>query len=91
MQTISTRRADELGTAARAAVEDLLGRKVADEEQVTVMAFPAESAEGPNRVKAVQKLIESLDSTAASARHIPHDEMEALIDEACEHVRHQRP
>jgi len=41
MQTISVRRANELGEAARNAVESLLGRKVADQEHVTVMAFPA--------------------------------------------------
>jgi hypothetical protein len=42
MQTIFVHRANELGDAARSAVESLLGRKVADEEQVTVMAYPAE-------------------------------------------------
>ena len=92
MQTISVRRADELGKAARNAVESLLGRKVADEEHVTVMAFPAQPIAGePDRKRAVQDLIEDLDSLAASARHIPDEEMEALIDEATRHVRQRRP
>ena len=91
MQTISIRRADELGNAARSAVESLLGRKVADEEHVTVMAYPAQSAEGePDRKAAVQNLIEDLDSMSASASHVPDDEMDALIDEAIRHVRHRR-
>ena len=70
MQTISVRRADELGNAARNAVESLLGRKVADKEQVTVMAYPAEPAEDePDRKAAVRDLIDDLDSLAASAIH----------------------
>ena len=92
MQTISVRRANELGNAARSAVESLLGRKVADEEHVTVMAYPAPTAESePDRKAAVRNLIEDLDSMAASASHIPDEEMDALIDEAIRHARHRRP
>jgi hypothetical protein len=88
MQTISVRRANELGEAARNAVESLLGRKVADEEHVTVMAFPAWSAESDaDRAGAVQDLIGDLDSLAASASGVPDKEMEALIGEAIQHVR----
>jgi hypothetical protein len=89
MHTISIRRANELGNAARGAVECLLGRKVADEEQVTVMAYPARPAgDEPDRQAAVRDLIEDLDSMAASASHIPEEEMDQLIDEAIQHVRH---
>jgi hypothetical protein len=91
MQTISVRRANELGNAARSAVESLLGRKVADEEHVTVMAYPALPAESePDRKAAVRDLIEDLDSMAASASHIPDEEMDALIDEAIRHSRQRR-
>ena len=83
MQTISVRRAVELGDAARSAVESLLGRKVADEEHVTVMAYPAQTPESErDRKAAVRELIEDLDSMAASASHIPEEEMDQLIDEA---------
>jgi hypothetical protein len=91
MQTISVRRANELGNAARSAIESLLGRKVADEEHVTVMAYPAQAAENePDRKAAVRDLVEDLDSLAASARHIPEKEMDALIEEAIQHVRQRR-
>jgi hypothetical protein len=91
MQTISVRRADELGNAARDAVESLLDRKVADEEHATVMAYPAQPAESePDRRAAVRDLIEDLDSMAASASHIPDEEMEALIEEAIGHGRQRR-
>jgi hypothetical protein len=44
---------------------------------------PARPAEGePERKRAVQDLIEDLDSLAASASYVPDEEMEALIDEA---------
>jgi hypothetical protein len=36
-------------------------------------------------------LINDLDSMAASASHIPDEEMDALIDEAIRHARHRRP
>jgi hypothetical protein len=92
MQTISVCRADELGDAARSAVESLLGRRVADGEHVTVMAHPAVPAEDDlDRRAAVRDLIEDLNSMAASASQIPDEEMEALIDEAIQHVCHQRP
>ena len=91
MQTISVRRANELGNDARSAVESLLGRKVADEEQVAVMAYPAPPTESePDRKTAVRELIEDLDSLSASASHIPDEEMDALIDEAIRHARQQR-
>jgi hypothetical protein len=64
MQTISVRRANDLGNAARSAVEGLLGRKVADEEHVTVMAYPVQPVESePDRLAAVGDLIGDLDST----------------------------
>jgi hypothetical protein len=88
MQTISMRRANELGSEARGAVETLLGRKVADEEHVTVMAFPAEGVPDP---RSIDQLIEDLDSLAASGSHVPGDEMEGLIDEAIRHALGRRP
>jgi len=91
MQTISVGRANQLGEAARSVVESLLGRKVADEEHVTVMAHPAQPVEGaPDRKAAVQDLIEDLDSMAARAHGIPEEEMDVLIDEAVRNVRHRR-
>jgi len=89
MQTISIRRADELGDAARSAVESLLGRKVADEEHVTVMAYPAGATSEPARKAAVREFIEDLDNMAAKASHIPPEDLKGLIDEASRHVRHR--
>ena len=47
------------------------------------MAYPVQPAAGePDRKAAVRDLIEDLDSMAATASHIPEEEMNALIDEA---------
>jgi hypothetical protein len=65
---------------------------VSDDEQVTVIAFPrAGPEEEHERKQAITHLIEALDELAASARHIPEEEMEALLEEAMQHVRPRRP
>ena len=92
MQTISTRRAGELGDAARSVLESLLGRTVDDQEHITVMAYPPQPpVTDDDRGKAAHALAQSLDSLASCAHHIPEQEMDALIDEAMEHVRPRRP
>ncbi|MGB7720791.1 MAG: hypothetical protein WBL65_12875 [Bryobacteraceae bacterium] len=58
--------------------------RISDE---AVAARPAEGE--PDRTRAVHDLIEDLDSLAASASHVPDEEMEALIDEAIHQVRHR--
>ena len=52
--------------------------------------WPDRKPGDPDRKVAVRDLIEDLDSMAASASHIPDEEMDALIDEAIRHVRHRR-
>jgi hypothetical protein len=105
LQTISVRRANEPGDAARSVVESPLGRKVANEEHVKVMAYPAQPGEtAPDRApvparaqpvselspQPVPDLIEDQDSMAVSARHTPEEEIDALIEEAFQHVGYRR-
>ena len=91
MQDVLTREVRDLGADARSILETMLGRKLAEEEQVTVMAFPPRPAppEDERRI-AAQRLSETLDAMAERARDIPEDELEALIDEAMEHLRPRR-
>jgi hypothetical protein len=92
MQNISIQSARDLRPDARAAVESLLGRKLSEEEQVAVMAFPGYPAPaGEERRIAAQRLGETLQSMAQSAQRVPVDEMEALIEEALEQVRQRQP
>ena len=91
MQDVLTREVRDLGADARSILETMLGRKLAEEEQVTVMAFPPRPVppEDERRI-AAQRLSETLNAMAECAREIPKDELEALIDEAMEHVRPRR-
>jgi hypothetical protein len=92
MQDVQTRVVRDLGADARSILETMLGRKLAEEEQVTVMAFaPRPAPPEDERRIAAQRLSETLDAMSECARHIPEREMEALIDEAMEHVRPRRP
>ena len=88
MQEMSIRNVSDLAADARGVLEVLLGRRLAEEEQVTVLALPARPApSGSERQIAAQRLFESLNDMSDRARAVPEDEMEALIDEALEHVR----
>jgi hypothetical protein len=55
MQTISVRRANELGDAARSAVESLLGRTVADDGGVSGATDTLPPAERPKACQAVTR------------------------------------
>ena len=79
------------GQDARRALEALLGRRLAEEEQVSVTALPARRAPlGDERRIAAERLKESLRAMSQSAKAIPGDELESLIDEAVDDAR-RRP
>jgi hypothetical protein len=88
MQNISIQNARDLRHDARVVVESLLGRKLSEEEQVAVTAFPVHPAPPEEERKiAASRLAEDLEAMAESAKRVPEDEMEALIDEAMGQVR----
>jgi hypothetical protein len=92
VQNISIQNARDLRRDARAVVESLLGRKLSEEEQVAVLAFPVHPAPPEEERKtAALRLAENLEAMAESARRVPEDEMEPLIDEAMEQVRQRQP
>lgn len=91
MPNISMRKAKELSPAAKSAVESLLGRRLAPEEQVSVSAYPSHPAPtGPVRKKAAARLRRAADALRRKAHAIPDKEIEDLIDQVCDEVRHQR-
>ena len=92
MQNISIQNARDLRRDARAVVESLLGRKLSEEEQVAVLAFPVHPAPPEEERKtAALRLAENLEAMAESARRVPEDQMQPLIDEAMEQVRQRQP
>jgi hypothetical protein len=91
MAEIAIHNVRDLGQDARRALEVLLGRRLAEEEQVSVTALAARPApSGEARKIAAERLFESLSKMSESARAIPDDELESLIDEAMDDVRRRR-
>jgi hypothetical protein len=80
-----------LGQDARRALEALLGRRLAEEEQVGVTALAARRAPtGDERRIAAERLKETLTAMSQSAQAIPGDALESLIDEAVDDARQRR-
>jgi len=91
MAEIAIHNVRDLGQDARRALEALLGRRLAEEEQVSVTALAARPApSGDERRIAAGRLQESLKAMSESARAIPSDELESLIDEAMDDARRRR-
>jgi hypothetical protein len=91
MAEIAIHNVSDLGEDARRALEALLGRELAAEEQVGVTALGARPAPtGDARRIATEKLSESLQEMTNSAKGVPGDELESLIDEAQRDVRQRR-
>jgi hypothetical protein len=91
MSDILIRNVRDLDQGTRGFLEAFLGRELAEEEQVTVMALSARPApSGEERKAAAARLSENLKAMSESAKGIPKQELEALLDEAVDHVRGRR-
>ncbi len=91
MPEISIHNVRDLGQDARRALEALLGRRLAEEEQISVTALPVRPApSGEERRIAAERLAETIEAMSESAKAIQKDELEALIDEAMDEVRGRR-
>jgi len=92
MADIAVRRAGDLSESAKSAVEGLLGRALADDEEVSVMALRSHKApSGPERKAAADRLKVALESMGQKATGVPPEEFEAAVDEAMQQVRPRRP
>lgn len=89
MQNVSIQRAGDLPAALRAAVEQLLGRAIAADEEVSVSAVPPQHGLPLADRKAMARQLEDfLDRRAEKVKDLPEEEMDLAIDEAAHHVRH---
>lgn len=88
MKNIAIRKANELTSDVRRAVEQVLGRVLEHDEEVSIMAFSAHEvpAEGARRALARQ-LKDRITETAERVWDVADEEQEAVIDEAVKHVR----
>lgn len=85
-------KASDLPPDVRQAVGQLLGRPLEPEEHISVMAYrPHQAPVEKDRAKLAHHFKERIDKTAAKLEDVPETELDALIDEAIDHVRHHRP
>src|SRR6266852_6251144 len=91
MNNVATQKASQLSDSIRSAVEELLGRAVAADEEISVIAVPPQQAP-PSRDRATiaRQLEELLNRRAERVKDLPEQEVESAIDEALNHVRHSR-
>ena len=88
MRSISIQKAGDLPPAAKAAVEQLLRRTLAADEQISIIASPPGPSVPESRDEVARKLASFFDRRAEEVRDVPEEEINAAIDEACDYVRH---
>jgi len=91
MRNISIQKAGDLPHTVRSAVEQLLCRPVAPDEEISVAALPPQQippSEG--RAGVARRLEAFLDRRADKVSDVPDDDIDAAIDAAVEHARHSR-
>jgi len=89
MSNSALRKARDLSSDVRDALERLLGRALQEEETISVQTYPThEAPTGSERDEAWRRLLERIDKTAARVANVPESELDALIDEAVDFVRH---
>jgi hypothetical protein len=81
------RKVTELPADARHAMEHILGRSLREDESISINVYRP-SPTGQARQEASRRLLERIDKTAQRASGVPEEEIEAAIDEATDHVRH---
>jgi len=91
MQNISIQKAGDLSPGVKSAVEQLLGRPIEPDEEVSVVAVPPRQIPpSENRAIVAQQLENLLNRRAAKVKGICDDEIDAAVDAAVDHVRHSR-
>jgi hypothetical protein len=88
VSSVLIHKASELRPQTRAALEAELGRRLQDNEQVSIMVFvPHEAPTGKARREAGHRLEEHLNRIDEKTKTVPEAEMEAALDEALRSVR----
>jgi len=92
MSSSALHKASDLPPDIRQAVGQLLGRPLEPEEHISVMAYrPHKAPTGRDHAELARRFKERIDKTAAKLKDVPEGELDVLIDEAVDHVRHHRP
>ena len=84
-------KASDLPPDIQQAVARLLGRPLEPEEHISVMAYrPHPAPVGTGRSGLASLLMERIDKAAEKVKDVPEAELDGLIDEAVDHIRHHR-
>jgi hypothetical protein len=91
VHNVTVQKAGEMPLPLKAAVEQLLGRAIGVDEEISIVAVPPQQA-APSVGKAaiVRKLEALLNRRAEKVHDIPEAEINTVIDEAVHHARHNR-
>jgi hypothetical protein len=80
-------KAGDLTPPVREAFESVLGRRLGDDEAVSIHAYPQRPAPtGQERAEAYRRLLEFGEKVAQRVKDVPEAEINAAIDEAVESV-----
>ena len=91
MQNVSIQKASELPPLVKSAVEQLLGRTIAPDEEVSVASVPPQRVPPSVGRAAVARNLEAfLKRRADKVNGLPEQEIDAAIDEALMEVRRKR-
>ena len=90
MHNVSTTRAGDLNPNVRAAIEQLLGRSIGPDEQVSVIASTQEDERSAGRVQFARSLQEFLSNREQATAELSEKEIDSAIEEAVNNVRQTR-
>jgi len=83
-------RVKDLSSEQRLAIESLIGRRLQDDEGLNIQLsrILKNAPTGEERVHAYQQYLGQLDMLAGRANDVPDEDLDAIIDKACDHTRH---
>ncbi len=91
MQNVSIQKASELPDGVKSAIEQLLGRPILADEEISIAAIPPRQIPASDsRAAVAQKLEAFLNRRAAKVDGVADKELDSAVEDALEHVRHSR-
>jgi hypothetical protein len=91
MENVSIQKAGQLPASVKSAVEQLLGRSIAPEEEISIVAVPPQQVPPvEDRAQVARKLEALLNRRAEKVNDVPEDVIDAAIDQAVDEVRRRR-
>jgi hypothetical protein len=90
MQNVSIQKASELPQAVRSAVEQVLGRSIAPDEEISIAAVPPQRVPpSKDRAALAQNLEAFLNRRADKVSGLSEEEIDSAIEEGLHAVRHR--